>query len=133
MARTPDRDKFLTKIPEEFHKLLKKDEDFDFTIKLWKLEDDQIKTLMPSIPEKLKPIFDQRINKPAGKRGNRSNLPYDTDDIKLATALMKQSPGANILTDDGVEGTLLTVQVLAKLQVGEAVKTVSITGIQEIK
>jgi hypothetical protein len=97
------------------------------------LDDEHIKTLMPSIPEKLKPIFDQRINKPAGKRGNRSNLPYDTEEIKMATALMKQSPGATILTDDGVEGILLTVQVLAKLQVGEAIKTVSITGIQEIK
>ena len=133
MARTPDKDKFLGKIPEEFHKLLKKDEDFDFTSKIWKLDDSQIKMLFPSIPDRLKPVFEWKTNKPAGKRGNRSNLPYSTEDIKMTSALMKLEPGAVVVTDEDVEGTVLTVQILVKMQVGDAIKTASISGIKEIR
>lgn len=134
MARPIDKQKFLSKIPEEFHKLLKKDEDFEVLTNMWKLDSSLIRTLFASIPEKLKPIFEWKMtDKPAGKRGNKSSIPYASEDIKLAQALMKLAPGATIVAEDDLTGTLLTVQVLIKIQVGDAIKTVSISNIKEIR
>ena len=133
MARTVDKDKFLGKIPEQFKGLLRSDTDFAFAVNLWKLEDEQIRQLFASIPDKLKPLFDWRVNKPTAKRGNRSNLPYDTESIKLTVDLMKCSPGATIAVEEGVTGTLLTVQVLAKLEIEGQVKTFSISSIDHIE
>jgi len=134
MARIANKEKFLAKLPEDFHKLLKKDEDFDTLFQMWKLDDEIVKTLFSSIPEKLKPIFEWRMSdKPVGKRGNKSSIPYSTEHIKLAQQLMKLTPGAIIVAEDDVSGALLTVQVLIKIQVDDAIKTVSISNIKEIK
>jgi len=46
---------------------------------------------------------------------------------------MKLTPGAIIVAEDDVSGALLTVQVLIKIQVDDAIKTVSISNIKEIK
>jgi len=134
MARTVNKEKFLAKIPEEFHKLIKKDEEFETMNQMWKLDNEIVKTLFASIPEKLKPIFEWKLaDKPTGKRGNKSSIPYSTEHIKLAQQLMKLAPGATIVSEDDVSGSLLTVQVLIKIQVGDAIKTVSISNIKEIK
>ena len=134
MARIANKEKFLAKLPEDFHKLLKKDEDFDTLFQMWKLDDEIVKTLFSSIPEKLKPIFEWRMSdKPVGKRGNKSSIPYSTEHIKLAQQLMKLTPGAIIVAEDDVSGALLTVQVLIKIQVDDVIKTVSISNIKEIK
>ena len=81
---------------------------------------------------KLKPLFDWKLTKPVGKRGNRSNIPYDADSIKLTQELMKLSPGATVSAEGGIAGTLLTVQVLVKLDVGGQIKTVSISNIERV-
>ena len=133
MARTVDKEKFLAKIPEQFRSLLRAEENYSFVVGTWKLDDEHLKTIFPSVPDKLKPLYDWRINKPSAKRGNRSNLPYDPDEIKLASDLMKCSPGAVIVVEGGVTGTLLTVQVLAKLDIDGQTKTFSITGIDHIE
>jgi hypothetical protein len=133
MARTVDKEKFLSKIPEQFRSLLRAEESYSFVVGTWKLDDDHLRTIFPSVPDKLKPLYDWRINKPSAKRGNRSNLPYGADEIKLAADLMRCSPGATIAVEDGVTGTLLTVQVLAKLDVDGQTKTVSITGIERVE
>ena len=134
MARPVVKEKFLAKLPEEFHKLLKKDEDFETLAQLWKLDDEIVKTLFASIPEKLKAIFEWKLSdKPVGKRGNKSSIPYSSEHIKLAQSLMKLNPGATIIAEDNVSGELLTVQVLVKIQVGDSIKTVSISNIKDIK
>lgn len=134
MARPVDREKFLKKIPEDFHKLLRKDEDFETINQMWKLDNGVLKTLFASIPDKLKPIFEWKMaDKPVGKRGNKSSIPYSSEHIKLAQQLMKLSPGATIVSDDDISGSLLTVQVLVKMQVGDTIKTVSISNIKEIQ
>ena len=133
MARTIDKDKFLNKIPDQFKGAIRTDNDLKTASDLWKLDEDLLRTLFSSIPEKLKPLFDWKLTKPAGKRGNRSNIPYDTETIKLATELMKCHPGATISADEGLTGSLLTVQVLIKLDVNGQTKTVSISNIQKVE
>jgi hypothetical protein len=133
MARSVDKDKFLGKLPEQFRTAVRSESDFKLVSTMWKMDDDHIKQLFASIPDKLKPLFDWKINKPGAKRGNRSNLPYETEVIKLTVDLMKCSPGATIVAEDGVSGTLLTVQVLAKLEVGGQIKTFSISNIDHIE
>ena len=133
MARSVDKDKFLSKIPDNKKGLVRAENDFKFVTHMWKMDDEHIKQLFASIPDKLKPLFDWKINKPTGKRGNRSNLPYDTETVKLTVDLMKCSPGATIVADEGVSGTLLTVQVLAKIEVGGQIKTFSISSIDHIE
>lgn len=133
MARTIDKDKFLTKIPEQFKSLIRSENDLKTASDLWKLDEDLLRTLFSSIPDKLKPLFDWKLTKPAGKRGNRSNIPYDSDTIKLAAELMKCHPGATVSADEGLSGSLLTVQVLVKLDVGGTTKTVSISNIEKIE
>jgi len=134
MAKPVNREKILKRIPEDFHKLLKRDEDFETINQMWKLDNSVLKTLFASIPDKLKPIFEWRMaDKPVGKRGNKSSIPYSTDHIKLAQQLMKLSPGATITAEDDISGNLITVQVLIKVQVGDAVKTVSLSNIKEIR
>ena len=133
MARTIDKDKFLAKIPDQFKGAIRTDGDLKTASDLWKLDEDLLRTLFSSIPEKLKPLFDWKLTKPVGKRGNRSNIPYDTESIKLTNELMKCSPGAIISAEDGLTGTLLTVQVLVKLDVNGQTKTVSISNIEKIE
>ena len=134
MARLPVKERFLSNIPAELHSTVRAEADFKFAFSLWKLDDAQIKTLFSSIPDKLKPLFDWKLNKPVGKRGNRSILPYPTDTIKIANELLKGHPGAIVIAEGGITGTLLTVQVLAKVDVGGGkIKTFSVTGIEKVE
>ena len=133
MARNIDKDKFLSKIPEQFRGAIRSENDLKVAADLWKLDEDLLRTLFSSIPEKLKPLFDWKLTKPVGKRGNRSNIPYNTEAIKLTQELMKSSPGATISAEGGLVGTLLTVQVLVKLDVGGQIKTVSISNIEKVE
>ncbi len=133
MARTVDKDKFLSKIPDHLKSLVRAENDFKFVTHMWKMDDEYIRQLFASIPDKLKPIFEWKLNKPSAKRGNRSNLPYDTETVKLTVDLMKCSPGATIVVDEGVAGTLLTVQVLAKIEVNGQTKTYSISSVDHIE
>ena len=133
MARTVDKDKFLSKIPDHLKSLVRAENDFKFVTHMWKMAVAYIRQLFASIPDKLKPIFEWKLNKPSAKRGNRSNLPYDTETVKLTVDLMKCSPGATIVVDEGVAGTLLTVQVLAKIEVNGQTKTYSISSVDHIE
>jgi hypothetical protein len=133
MARAFDKEKFLNKLPDEFQKLLRRDEDFSIVTGLWKLPAEVVNSLLPSVNEKLHPIFDWKFNKPASKRGKKSILPYPTDRIKLTGELMKSKVGAIITADGGLSGALQTVQVLAKIEVGGKIKTVSINNIVSIE
>lgn len=133
MARTIDKEKFLSKLPDQFKGLIRTEADLKIASDLWKLDEDILRTLFSSIPDKLKPLFDWKLTKPAGKRGNRSNIPYGIDAIKLTNELMKCSPGAVIHAEGELSGTLLTVQVLVKLEVGGQIKTVSISNIEKVE
>jgi len=132
MPRIANKEKFLDKLPEEFHKLLAKEENFSLVFGLWKLPAESVKSLLPSINEKLHPIFDWKFNKPAGKRGKKSALPYSSDKVKLASELLKSNAGVTVNAEGGMSGNLITVQVTAKLNVNGKTKFVSINNIENI-
>jgi|GEM_PF-4834084 len=134
MARLLNKEKFLSKLPADLQKLLHKDEDFTMVTGLWKLPEATVKSLLPSVNEKLRPIFDWKFTKkPTAKRGQKSSIPFATDKVKLASELMKSKVGDVITAEGGLRGTLVTVQVLAKIDVGGKIKTVSVNNVISVE